>query len=159
MIQVVGIQLLMDGRNDCFRLHSLTSSSNNFLKIMKALSKLSRTTDVAFANNFQCDHEAYIIVTSVSTPFRGQGLASEMYKRTLTLLKEKGFPVVRSLFTSPETQAIGKKLEFTELGRIELKDEVDETGKPLFPTATTQFVTEAAKNLATIAIENHRDLI
>jgi len=145
--EVVGVQLIMDGREDIFELHCRVSTSPNFMKMLSVLSKLGQASDDAFKTQFGSDYEAYIIMTSVSPDCRGQGLALEMYTRTLAFLKEQNFPAVRCLFSSPGAQAIGTKLEFTELGRMELKEHVDEKGETVFPNATNEFVASVAKSL------------
>jgi len=85
--------------------------------------------------DFKCDFCADVFITSVTPKYRGRGLATEIYNRLIPFLRAKGFPVLRSSFTSPATRAIGKKFGFTEIGRFYFKDAVDENGVKYFPNA------------------------
>lgn len=105
-------------------------------KILQFIQKVEQETEERFKKEFPCDHNCEIWITSVSHKYRGHGLATEIYKRIPHLLKSKGFSVLRSTFTSPGTQAIGKKLGYVEIGRLRFKDEKDENGQDIFPGCT-----------------------
>jgi len=138
----------MDSRVDSFQLQCVTTMSPNFEKLNQIFNKLMEITDPVFETTFpNSEFEAHIIMTSVEPEYRTQGLGTEMITRTMLMLKAKGFPVLRSIFSSPAAQIIGTKLGFTELGRLELKGQVDQDGNELFPTATTEFVADVAKVL------------
>lgn len=75
---------------------------------------------------------AALLVSSTHPKFRNQGLATEMYKRTLTLLKAEGVKVVKSTFTSPYSRAAVKRLGFEELCRVNWRDVKDKEGNFVF---------------------------
>jgi GNAT superfamily N-acetyltransferase len=110
------------------------------MKKLERESKLLETYGVAFYAEF--------FMSSVDPKWRGQGLATEMYERSVSLLRAQGFPLVKSSFTSPITRKIATKMGFKELARLYLLDETDEFGLPAFPNASpAQFVANMALQL------------
>jgi len=94
-------------------------------------------------NNF-----AEVYYSSVDRRHRGNGLCTEMYRRTLPFLKSKGFGAIRNTFTDPATVVIGEKLGFVELGKAYLRDGKDAHGMKLFPAAgDKEYFTEAGVRL------------
>jgi len=85
------------------------------------------------------DQYADLTVASVDPQFRGLGLATEMYKRTLELLKSKRIPVAKSSFSSPYTRKIAQKFGFEQIRRDYFKDFRDENGEKFFHNADDQF--------------------
>ncbi|ODM95770.1 Dopamine N-acetyltransferase [Orchesella cincta] len=83
------------------------------------------------------DMDSYVelFMASVDRRFRGQGLATEMYESAIPFLKDRGFRLVKSCFTSPFTHRIGKKLGFRELTRRFFRDYRDESGEVVFTNA------------------------
>lgn len=74
-------------------------------------------------------------MASVDKTYRGQGIASEMYKVTIPLLKGRGYKLVKSTFTSPYTQKISQKMGFKELARAYFNQYKDSSGQLRFPNA------------------------
>lgn len=73
----------------------------------------------------------------VDPKYRGQGLATEMYRWALNFVRErKDFKHVKSNLTSPYTRLICQKFGFKELSRVYYNDFKDEDGKPLIDGAT-----------------------
>lgn len=58
-----------------------------------------------------------------------------MYRRSLALLREKGYPAVDGVFTHPHARKIGEKLGFSELGRAYVSQYEDSKGNKVFPDA------------------------
>lgn len=81
------------------------------------------------------DCYADIFMASVDRRYRGQGLATEMYESAVPFLKARGIKLVKSCFTSPFTQRIGKNLGFRELARRHFRDYRDENGDVVFTNA------------------------
>jgi len=77
-------------------------------------------------NHFDVSEYAHINLTSVEKEFRNLGIASELWRRSVTLCKEKNISVISSLCTCPETQKIASNLGFKEVQRkhyVELQGE------------------------------------
>jgi len=81
------------------------------------------------------DHYADFLMTSVGSEFTRQGLVTEIYRRSMNLLRAKGYPLCKSVFTSPYTRKAASNLQFQELCRIYARDEKDENGQNIFPHA------------------------
>lgn len=75
---------------------------------------------------------AGFLVASTHPKFRKQGLATEMYKRSLVLLKAEGLKIVKSTFTSPFSRAAVRRLGFEEICRVDWKDVKDKEGNFVF---------------------------
>jgi len=122
--------------------------SPHLTRILTFIGRLEEAAEQAMQKHFPCEFHAEIFITSVAAKYRGCGIAKEFYARMLTLLKSRGFPMVRSGFTSPATRAIARQQGFTELGRLYFKDQLDEDGNKLFPAAgdgEEEFANEAAR--------------
>jgi len=74
---------------------------------------------------FEVDAVAWNFIASTAKKFRGQGLASEMYRRMVILLREENFKLTFSVFTSPYSRRCAEKLGFQETARIELESVKD----------------------------------
>lgn len=81
------------------------------------------------------DSYAELFMASVDRRFRGQGLATEMYEGAISFLRSRGFRLVKSCFTSPFTQSIGRKFGFRELARRHFRDYRDANGEIVFTEA------------------------
>jgi len=87
-------------------------------------------------------------MTATDPEFRGQGLATEMYRRAIKLFSHKKIPLCKSVLTSKWTQRACKNLGFDELVQLYLKDYKDPEGKPYFPDADPDlFITVVAKRI------------
>jgi len=131
---LAGIQLVLDstlpGRGIIPSIPSV-----NTKKIIGCITQLKENNEGAFRRDFECDFFAEIRISSVVPKYRNQGLGTEIYARLMQFLRAKGFPVLRSVFTSGATWAIGAKFGFVEIGRLYFRDVLDENGEKLFPTA------------------------
>lgn len=58
-----------------------------------------------------------------------------MYRRSIALLKEKGYHAVDGCFTHPYARTIGERLGFVELGRAYVSQYEDANGVKVFPDA------------------------
>jgi len=81
---------------------------------------------------------ATFVTISVGKEFRNQGLGTEMYRRSLALLKEKGYSAVDGCFSNPFSRRIAEKLGFSELGRAYIGQYEDSKGVKVFPDATPE---------------------
>jgi len=86
-------------------------------------------------DRYGVDHYAELLIASVDPEFRERGLATEMYRRTLTLLRSRGYPVAESCFTSPITRKVAAKFGFEELVRRYFKDFEDVNGAKFIDNA------------------------
>jgi len=138
----------MDRRNTfSFGPSEEEKNSANFTKILKCITQVIAEADWIFQRDYHCNFYAEIFITSIAEQHRGCGLGKEMYKRMLPFLKSKGFPVIRSTFTSPKTRNIARGLGFHEMHRIYFKDQKDEQGRKLFPLAADgneEFINDTA---------------
>ncbi len=115
--------------------------------VIDFLTKASLEADI-FSAYPDIDLYADFFMTTTDAQFRGQGLASEMYKRAIKFLQKKKFPLCKSVLTSPFTQKACKNLQFTEHAKLFLKDYKDSEGNPYFPNANPdQFITVVAKRI------------
>jgi len=131
--EIAGVVITVDSRRQ-LDFYSLTIQSPLTHKILTIMNKLNREAQIE--TTFNVDSHAEFFMSSVEQKYRGQNLASELYNRSLTLLKSKGIPLVKSSFASPITRKIANKLGFEELTRLYLLDEDGEDGKPLFENAS-----------------------
>ena len=60
---------------------------------------------------------AELLLTCVDRKYRNQGLGTEMFRRSLSMLKQRGFPMAKGIFSSPISRRIGEKIGFEELAR------------------------------------------
>jgi ribosomal protein S18 acetylase RimI-like enzyme len=81
------------------------------------------------------DTYGYFLMTCVDPAFRGQGLVTEIYRRSIALLKAKGYPACASLFSSPFTRKAATNLGFDLLFNKKVLDCKDEAGNLLIPNA------------------------
>ena len=126
----------MDRRDTySFGTSAQVKNSPKFAKILKCIARVIAEADETLQRDYPCPFFAEIFITSIPEKYGGCGLAKEMYRRMLPFIKSRGFSVIRSTFTSPKTRSIAKKLGFKEMHRIYLKNQLDEDGKKLFPTA------------------------
>ncbi|CAG7727827.1 unnamed protein product [Allacma fusca] len=97
---------------------------------------------------FDIDEYADLRIQCVGRQFRGKGLATEMYTRALAFLKQSGFLVAKSVFTSPYTRKAASNLGFVELARKYFREITDENGALVCPDAgDNEFVAVMALKL------------
>ena len=72
-------------------------------------------------------------LASVRPDFRGQGLATELFRRSFGIFKENGDSVIKCMATSPFTRKLAASLNFEELGCWKFSEAKDDDGNPLFP--------------------------
>ncbi|CAL8091599.1 unnamed protein product [Orchesella dallaii] len=75
---------------------------------------------------------ADFLVASCATKYRNQGLAKELYRRSMELFKVEGIKLAKSVFTSPFSRAAVKRLGFEEICRVDYKTMKDKDGNPVF---------------------------
>lgn len=100
----------------------------NLLRVVGTLKK-----EANFFERFGVDEAISFVAASIEKKFRGQGLVTEMYRRSLVLLRARGFKYVQGVLTSPYTRKTLFNLGFTELAKIYFKDFKTEDGQQLFP--------------------------
>lgn len=81
------------------------------------------------------DFYADFLMTSVDPEFQRQGLVTEIYKRSIALLRAKGYPVCKSVFSSPFTRKAATNLGFQEHSRLYFLDHKNEQGELILPNA------------------------
>ncbi len=77
-----------------------------------------------------------IFIASVNRDYRGQGLATEMYRRAIEIIRQNGVTVFKCLVTSPFTRKITENLGFIELGSWKFSEAKDEDGNALIGNIT-----------------------
>jgi len=84
---------------------------------------------------FNVDSYLNYKLTCVDPKFNGEGIAFELFKRSLKLAKVHHHSFVAGSFTSPYMRKIVTKLGFQEVCRLYMADLKDRNGNTLFPTA------------------------
>jgi len=91
---------------------------------------------------------AFFLMTCVDPEFQGQGLVTEMYRRSINYLRARGFPLCVGLFTSPFTRKAVAHFPFEDLASEKLADFKGENGLPLIPSGDPeQFANTKAMRL------------
>jgi len=103
------------------------------LRVIEVLDQVSANSDVF--GKYGVDHYGYFVMTCINEEFRGQGLVTEIYKRSIAMLRAKGFPACCSLFSSPFTRKAAANLKFEEIYSKKFIDCKNKKGEPLFPNA------------------------
>ncbi|ODN06371.1 Dopamine N-acetyltransferase [Orchesella cincta] len=90
-------------------------------------------------------HETYgisnfpeLAILSVEKEFRGKGLATELFRRTISQLFSEGFPLIYSEFSNPISRKVGKRLGFEEVRRFYFKDFTMPDGSQVFKNEEEQ---------------------
>lgn len=95
--------------------------------------------------------EVYPELFCISTDkeHRGKGLATQMYRRAIEILKlEARHKIVSSTFTNPFSLKIGENLGFKPVARLELNDVKHEDGSLVYGQAgDKQFIVETVMDL------------
>ncbi len=122
-------------RKDEDKIEDLTSAlqSEESQSIMPTYMEMRAEANIY--ERMDVDSYGDLLFISVDREFRGQGLATEMYERALKLLKSKGLKCAESVFSSPISQRIAKRLGFTELSRRYFKEYKTLDGSQSFPQA------------------------
>jgi hypothetical protein len=105
-------------------------------KIMDQVFAPLEESKVGIFDKFGVESAAWNFLTSTGRKFRRKGLASEMYRRMVDLLKEEGFSVVFSVFSSPYSRRCAEKTGFIEIDRVIYTEVKDGEGKLVIPNAT-----------------------
>jgi GNAT superfamily N-acetyltransferase len=92
--------------------------------------------DADVFGNCGVDEYGEIFIVSVLREFRNCGLATEMFGRAVSMLKEMGYPVIMCMFSNPYSRKLGERFGFKELVRSRYIDAKDEKGNLIMPTAT-----------------------
>ena len=79
------------------------------------------------------DQYGEIFIASVSQNFRGQGLATELFRRSFDIFKKNGDSIIKCMASSPFTRKLAASLNFEELGCWKFSEAMDEDGNPIFP--------------------------
>lgn len=86
-------------------------------------------------DKFGVNYYAEFFMASVDPEFQREGIATEMYKRSIKLLRSKGYPLCKSVFTNPYARSAVSKLGFEEISRFYFLDLKNEQGDPIVPDA------------------------
>lgn len=81
------------------------------------------------------DDIATLVSVSVDRDFRLQGLATEMYRRSLAMLKAKGYVAVEGYFSNPHARKVATKLGFQQLAISYIGQYENSQGELVFPDA------------------------
>ncbi|OXA46509.1 uncharacterized protein LOC110856235 [Folsomia candida] len=71
---------------------------------------------------------AAIFILSVHQDFRGCGLATEMFRRAVQVLKLMSYSIIECTFSNPFSRRIGEKFGFIEVSRTKYVDAKDAQG-------------------------------
>lgn len=104
-----------------------TRGASLFFKFVDDIEKLG---DLPGKRNL--DHWAGFFIASTTREYRNQGLAGELYNRSIRFLKAEGFKHALVVVTSPWTKRATKNREFEEVARVQFKDLVDFEGGKMF---------------------------
>jgi len=74
-----------------------------------------------------------VFIASVSRNYRGQGLATELYRRSFSIFRKNGDKFIKCLVTNPGTRKVVASLKFEELGSWKFSEATDEDGNLLIP--------------------------
>ncbi|CAG7829192.1 unnamed protein product [Allacma fusca] len=105
---------------------SVNIQSREFQMVSKFLGSVEKQVDLF--DTFGVEEYADLHFASIDKDFRGQGLASEMYNRAISLLKGLNFKLAKSSFTSPFTRKISTKLGFEQIAIKYFREIEDENG-------------------------------
>lgn len=109
---------------------------------------VSLVTQTNIFSRFGVDKYAEMLYTSVDPEFRCQGIATEIFRRSIRNFKSKGYSVCMSEFTSPATRSVGQKFGFVNLSQLNFKDFKDKDGRLILPNAKQdEFIVVAALRL------------
>jgi len=115
--------------------------------VVGCLTQVTKAADI-FTAFPDVDKYVDLVMTVTDPTFRGQGLATEMYRRAMDLVKALGIPLCKSVLTSPFTMKACRNLKFVECSKLFLQDYKDENGVQYFPDAKPdQFITVVAKRI------------
>ena len=105
-------------------------------RILDQIHEPLEKTKLSIFDRYNVDYVAWNFLTSTSRKFRKQGLATEMYRRMVPMLKAEGFSVVFSLFSSPYSRRCAEKTGFIEIDRVVFSEIKDSEGNKVLPKAT-----------------------
>jgi GNAT superfamily N-acetyltransferase len=137
---IAGVRITLDGRHKLNISELPNITSPHLKKIFKLKNVLiQRAPESPHWKEFIGTGNDYVsaFIASVDSKYRGQGLAKEMSARSLNLLRSRGYPIIRSFFSSPITRKISEKLGYTEISRVYFDELIGYDGEGLldFPRA------------------------
>jgi len=98
--------------------------------IHKFLDELEKAADIHKGLGIPSFAEFFLV--STDRRFRQQGLAKELYERSIKFLKAEGFKHAMVVTTSPHTKRSTEKLGFDIITRKEYSEFKDFEGNPVF---------------------------
>jgi hypothetical protein len=116
-----------------------TFQSDDNLKIQILKDQLVQLGKQQLMERYPEEVYAMGFLSSVSSSNRGQGLATEIYRRSVLQFRQRGFPITRNFFSSKITMKIVKSLGYEELSRIYLGKLQGKYGQLVFPMADEDF--------------------
>jgi len=123
---------------------SIQMSSPQAHKIATVLEIIEKAWDPCEV--LKVDSFVDLFIASTATAYRQLGIAGELYRRTLSMLKAKDLNTIFVRLSSPYTRKATAKWGFKQAVRIDFPDFRDSNGEQLFPTSTKeQFLSMAYK--------------
>jgi len=130
--KIAGVRITFKAsKNDPESTTKFDSFPVNFL--MKLLTQMAEKANIF--DRYNADSYGTLLMASVDPEFRERGLVTEMYKRTIQLLRSLNFVAAETICSNPITRNVTAKLGFEELCRIYFHEYVDEEGKRILPKA------------------------
>jgi GNAT superfamily N-acetyltransferase len=129
MIQIAAVLIVMHFAKDQHMPELVPTSP--LTKIVRTFI-ISLETKVDVFKEYGVNHFADILIISTGQDYRGQGLATEMYRRAISLLTAMGYSLVTSCFSNPISRKLGVKLGFQEIARSyfdEMKESLEKERK------------------------------
>lgn len=131
--QVAGVRIIREMSKDAVAPNMSLINSPELQKMIPFILHLQEEGKVF--DTLGVDEIATLVSVSVEQEFRRQGLATEMYKRSLAMLKAKGYVAVEGYFSSPHARKIATKLGFHQLAISYIGQYEDSQGELVFPDA------------------------
>jgi len=135
--EVVAVRVGYDSRRK-FDLDDLFQCEDNF-KVQVLKNQLVCDAQEILNEKYPEDGYAVGFLSSVSPNYRGQGIATEIYRRSILLFRKNGFLIARNFFSSKITMKIVRKLGYEELSRVYLRELRNDDGLLVFPQAGPDF--------------------
>lgn len=131
--QVAGVRIIREMSKDAIAPNMSIIQSPELQKMIPFILHLQE--DGKVFETLGVDEIATLVSVSVEREFRRQGLAAEMYKRSLAMLKAKGYVAVEGYFSSPYARKIGNKMGFHQLAVSYIGQYENSEGELVFPDA------------------------
>lgn len=136
--EIAGIHLQFIWRKeDAFRASTIPEETvPPFRKILNLMHAKLNETKLGMFEKYGVEFVVWNFMVAVSSKHRNRGLASELYKRVVELLRSKKFPLAFSIFTSPFSRRAAQKVGFVEIDRAYFNELRNETGELVVPKGT-----------------------